>query len=156
MIDRRARDELGAALRGLASGRLSNDGFEDRLSRAVWSSRDPGVRAVRWAAWTLYDDLHEHRLVGPRALGRHGRRPVARWVLFLKSNDEYQWPELAGWLRLLLLVPNLVTFNLIGRGLARWRDRRGDADVWPFLRRTDLARAMASWPGAATDRGGAP
>jgi hypothetical protein len=78
-----------------------------------------------------------------------GRRHVARWVLFLKSNDDYEWPEVPMWLGLLLLLPNLVTLGLIGRALRRWLDGSGEADVWPFMRRIDLERAVAAWPGAA-------
>jgi hypothetical protein len=137
---------LAAAIRRLASGRITSAEFEDQLLAEVWTSRDAGVQSIRWAAWMLYDDLHEHRLEGPYVLGRLGRRHVARWILFLKTDEEYQWPGLPFWLRLLLLPVNLATFNLVGRALRRWRDRRGDADVWPFMKRGDLARVIAAWP----------
>jgi hypothetical protein len=149
MIDRPARRELSRALRHLVSGRITNDEFVHQLPHEVRSSRDEGVRAIHAATWKLYDDLHEHRLEGPYALGRLGRRHVARWVLFLKSNDEYEWPEVPMWLGVLLLVPNIVTFGLVGRALQRSLDDRGEADVWPFMRRRDLERAVAAWPGAA-------
>jgi hypothetical protein len=148
MIDRSARSALSRALRRLVSGRVTNDQYEDQLLREVRSSRDAGVRAIREAAWMLYDDLREHRLESPYALGRVGRRHVARWVLFLKSSDEYQWPDVPTWLRLVLLVPNIVTFGLVEEALRRWRDGRGDAEVWPFMRRRDLDRAVEEWPGS--------
>lgn len=148
MIDRAARTALAASIRRLAAGLVTNEQFEKQLPRQAWTSRDAGVQAIRWAAWMLYDDLHEHRLDGAHALGRVGRRHVARWILFLKSDTEYHWPELPFWLALLLLPANLVTFNLIGRALSRWRDRQGDAEVWPFMRRSELARAVAAWPRA--------
>lgn len=149
MIDRLARTELARGLRRLVSGRVTNDEFEDQLPREVRSSRDAGVRAIRAATWKLYDDLREHRLEGPHALGRIGRRHVARWVLFLKSNDEYEWSEVPMWLGLLLLLPNIATLGLVGKVLQSWLDRPGEADVWPFMRRPDLAQAVAAWPVAA-------
>jgi hypothetical protein len=148
VIDRGARTKLAVAIRHLASGRITNDQFDDQLTRDVRKSRDLGVQAIRWAAWMLYDDLHEHRLDGDHALGRTGRRHVARWILFLKSNQEYDWPDPPTWLRFLVLVPNILTFNLVGAAMRRWRDHRGDADVWPFIRRGDLLRAVSAWPGA--------
>lgn len=152
MIDRPARRHLGTVLRRFAVGRITNDQFEDQLGREVWSSPDPGVQAIRWAAWTLYDDLREHRLDGADALDRAGRRHIARWLLFLRSDLEYEWPEMPGWLGLFLIVPNLVTFNLLGWAFKRWRDGRGDAEVWPFLRRSDLARLAAQGRGLSLRR----
>jgi hypothetical protein len=134
MIDRPARRELSRALRRLVSGRVTNDEYEDQLPHEVRSSRDSGVLAIRAATWKLYDDLHEHRLEGPYALGRLGRRQLARWILFLKSNDEYEWPEVPMWLGVLLLVPNIVSFGLVGSALQRSLDARGEIDVWPFIR----------------------
>jgi hypothetical protein len=139
---------LAMGIRRLASARITNLEFEDQLPAEVWSSRDAGVQAIRWAAWMLYDDLREHRLDGLHALGRLGRRQVARWILFLKSEEEYRWPQLPLWLRLLLLPANLLTFNFIGRALRRWLDRGGDTEVWPFMRRSDLMRAIQAWPRA--------
>jgi hypothetical protein len=151
MVDPAARKALGLSLRRLFSARITNEQFEDELPSTVWSSPDAAVRAIRWAAWLLYDDLHEHRLDGAHALGPLGRRHVARWILFLKSDEEYEWPEIPWWLGALLLVPSLLTFGLAGRALSRWRDRAGDRDVWPFMRRSELERAIAAWP---RDRGG--
>jgi hypothetical protein len=164
LVERSARKHLALALRRFASRSITNDQFEYPLGRAVRASRDTGVQAIRWAAWMLYDDLHGHRLEGPCALGRVGRRHVARWIFLLKSDLEYEWPELPGSVQLLLLFPNILTFNLLGLALRRWRDRRGDADVWPFMRRSDFARAVSARPrpvgverdiaadGAATER----
>ena len=105
MVDRAARDELGRAIRRLVAGLSTNDQYEDTLSAGLRRSRDLGVRSIRLAAWHLYDDLHEHRLEGRYAIGRAGRRRVAHWVLFLKSDLEYEWPNLAGWRAFTLASP---------------------------------------------------
>jgi hypothetical protein len=146
LVDRNARDELGRAIRRLAAGLVTNDQFEDGLSPGVWRSRDVGVRSIQRAAWHLYDDLHEHRLEGSYRPGRHVRREIARWVLFLRSEQEYAWPDLTGWTWFLLAVPNVVTFGGIGWLVRRWHDRRGDAEVWPFSRAQDLQAAALCWP----------
>lgn len=125
MVDRVGRTSLALALRKLAAGRVSNYEFEDQLGREIVSSRDMGVKAIRWAAWMLYDDLHEHRLSGVHSLGRAGRRHIARWILFLKSDVEYEWPELPTWLQALLLLPNILTVGLLGSAIRRWGPPRG-------------------------------
>jgi hypothetical protein len=146
MIDRLARDALSRAIRRLAAGRVTNDEFEDQLPQVVRHSRDPGVRAIWSAAWFLYDDQSEHRLEGAHALGRQGRRAVARWIVFLKSNEEYRWRDLSPWTRFLLLPIQILSFGLVGRALDRLRNRQGDSGVWPFIGRADLARAVSAWP----------
>lgn len=89
MIDRVARDQLAAQLRHLASGLISNDQFEEMLA----VSEDRGVREVREAAWMLYTDLREQWLRGKDALAPRSRRAVARWIVFLHSDLEYEWPK---------------------------------------------------------------
>jgi len=145
MVDRACRDQLARAIRRLAAGVITNDSFEDS-STLCRRSRDAGVRSIRHAAWFLYDDLSEHRLEGRHRLGKQQRRELARWILFLKSNLEYEWPTLTGWPWLLLLLPNLLTFGGVGRLVRRWHDQRGDAGAWPFVRALDLKGAATVWP----------
>ena len=145
MVDRAARDELGRAIRRLVAGLITNDQFEDGLSAGVCRSRDLGVRSVHAAARSHYDDLHEHRLEGRYAIGKAGRRYVAHWILFLKSDGEYEWPNLVGWRAFLLAIPNLLTLGGIGRFVRWWHDRRGDAEVWPFIRISGLHAAEHAW-----------
>jgi hypothetical protein len=144
MVDRDCRDRLAIAIRRLAAGLITNDEFEAATISSV-RSRDIAARSLRWAAWGLYDDRREHRLDGRFRLGKAQRREIARWILFLKSNLEYEWPDVTRWLWLLVL-PNLVTFGLIWHLIRRWHDRRGEAHAWPFLRAHDLRRAATVWP----------
>lgn len=155
MVDRNARAQLARCLRRLVSAQITNDEFEDQLPLEVHRSRDKGVQALRWAAWMLYNDLHEHRLVGAHAVGRTGRRHIARWVLFLGSGHEYEWPFISHGVRWLLVLPNLLSFGLLGRCLARWQDSAGNPEVWPFIRKADLDRAVAAWPDAGEPADGA-
>jgi hypothetical protein len=80
-IDTKARRKLAEALRHLVSGVITNDEFEDRLAR----SQDEAVVAVYEQAWTLYDDLHEHRLTDKWRISDDAKQVIARWILFLYS-----------------------------------------------------------------------
>jgi hypothetical protein len=82
MIDPRSRTEAALLLRRFASGRITNDDFDERYPRR---SPDPGVVAVGGVAWTLYSDLRTYRLVGQKALSSTDRRLVARCMVFLHS-----------------------------------------------------------------------
>ena len=132
MIDRQARSQLAVCLRHLASGRISNDVFDER---APYSSEDRAVNAIWWQAWHLYSDLREHKLTGRDRLSQDTRRAVTRWIVFLHSDLEYQWPDLPldGLLGAML---NLASLGHTGRrAYASW-SQSGDIDVWPFLTRS--------------------
>ncbi len=140
MIDRAARDRFAEALRHLVSGQITNDEFEDRL---LLRSNDPAVKAVFWnAAWLLYDDLKEYRLVGRYRLPRETRRATARWILFLKSDLPYEWTRGLWLFRFPGYVVNLVTLGIAGAIAARRVKRSGDFEVWPFKRRADYEAAL--------------
>ncbi len=146
MVDRGARDELARAIRRLVAGLITNDQFEDGLSVCVYRSRDLGVQSVGHAARQLYDGLHEHRLEGRYAIGKAGRRWVARWILFLKSDLVYEWPNLVGWRAFILAFPKLLTLGATGRIVRWWHARHGHEAAWPFIRTTDLHAAELAWP----------
>jgi hypothetical protein len=140
MIDRKARQSLSALLRRLATGRVSNDEYEDslpqsRIDSAIWGIHDNG-------AWYLYSDTREYKLAGQDALGRAARREVARWVLFLGTDLEYEWPEISPLIRPLLFPFSILTLGLAGRFARYVVSRGGDREVWPFSRRSDYENAL--------------
>lgn len=127
-------------LRRLVAGRITNDEFEDALPLR---SPDPAISEIfLYGVWGCYSDLREHRLVGRQRLPRAARREIARFILFLKSDLEYEWPRQRLWERFLWMVAGLLTLGLAGRFYWRWLGRRGDVGVWPFIREDDLDRAM--------------
>jgi len=136
VIDRHARDEAALLLRRFAAGRLTNDEFDEAFPP---SATDSALMALEGRAWHLYSDHREHRLV----LDRIGRREVARWVLFLHSTFEYQWPKFQ-WYQ-----TRGGLWNWLTRGAADRRSdeafdafrQSGDYAVWPFLRATDFEEA---------------
>lgn len=95
-------------------------------------------------AWYLYDDLHRHRLAGRYKIAPEAKTEVARWILFLRTDLEYEWPRLQGLAWLALFITNLITLGLAGTVVRRRMKRAGDAEVWPFLRQSDYEAALTS------------
>jgi hypothetical protein len=142
MIDLSARRAVATLLRRLASGRISTSEYESAC--AAIDSNDEGVRAVLDAGWSLYSDYKDYRLRGRDAPAPETIAAVARCVLFLKTDFEYEWP-----LRrpsLLHLLIGLLTLGIaVRRSRERW-ERSGDYHVWPFRRYADYKRALARPP----------
>lgn len=137
MIDMTARTALAELLRHFVAGLVTNDEFEDRAPRR---SPDAAVAAIRGNAWYLYDDLREYRLAGIDKLPSGVRSAVARWVLFLGTDLEYEYPIHGKVASLAFDVASLCTLGLLG-----WVWRRGhrrNKDLWPFFRQADLDSAL--------------
>ncbi len=142
-VDPAARRALATALSGLAAGRLTNDQFEDRIP----SSSDRAVSELARSAWMLYDDMFEHRLVGNRRLPREGRREVAKWILFLRSDHPYTWPPGPG---LTVALLNVVTMGALSRILGRRWTRGSEEAFWPFPSEAAFERARVPVPVTGT------
>ena len=146
MVDRKARDKFAELLRHLVTGQITNDEFENR---APLSSKDLAIFAIWWlAAWPLYDDFKEHTLTEEYRVSDDERREIAKYVLFLKTDQEYQWPrhstlkELLGDLRYLVSfgrVPVYSSKELLDAAA-------GDLEAWPFIRLKDLETARRRPP----------
>lgn len=152
MVDRERRTLLADAIHGLLGGFLSNYEFEEWLEthdfpvfRHPSAYQDAAIGPIVEWAWCLYGDQREYRLVGRNRLNRQYRRDVVRWILFLRSGLEYEWPEcrfinpaflsLSGCL--FFLVTLGIGPRIIGRRqFAAW-SASGDFSVWPFLRWCD-------------------
>lgn len=128
MIDAALRTELSQDIRRLATGRMTNDAFDDRYDEVYESSDDRAVNAIATYCYCLYssDLLLPIRLRGRYGLDRETKTTIARCVLFLRSGNEYGWPALpddpagrclAGF-AFSLGFPCGVALMLIGLGLA--------------------------------------
>ena len=135
MVDREARNKLGELLRHLASGQITNDQFED----AVPHSPDVAIDVIQKQAWMLYGDLYEHKLVGRHAVLESDKSIVARFILFLNAELEYEWPKhpLTGIRR---LVAQIFSFGILPRYVDRRWKSIGDFKVWPFIPQSDFDR----------------
>ena len=144
MIDRQARDNFAEILRHLAAGQITNDEFEDRMPL---KSKDAAVNRIFWAgAWHLYDDMREYKLAGKYRLPRDHKREVAKWILFLKSDFEYQYPKS---LRVLDYIHPLLAIFSLGLAvpiLRYYHNKLRDPAIWPFSNRIDYEHALANPP----------
>jgi hypothetical protein len=140
MIDREGRTTVSELLRHLVAGQITNDQFEGRLPVR---SQDRGVTEVSEEAWYLYSDLWEHHLTGAERVPEEARRHVARWILFLQSGLEFEWPVWSFGRRFLSSAARWLTFGVLGQEDRRRYEQAGDITVWPFLRLTDYEAALA-------------
>jgi hypothetical protein len=145
MIDRKARDILAENYRHLITGQITNDEFEDRLK----FTKDIAIDEIYYrGAWPLYDDLHEHKLTGEWAISEEGKPIAARFILFLKTDLEYEWPRKTGGKAFLWALLGVFTLGIITiiRKLVAATGEKGDKDVWPFYRRSDYEAALEAPP----------
>jgi hypothetical protein len=80
---------------------------------------------------------------GSHKLDKNGKRTVARWILFLQNDLEYEHPcsTLRHKLRRLTTV---LTFGKFSRFREPALKDLGDHEVWPFFRVGDYERALRS------------
>jgi hypothetical protein len=130
MVDRHARDIAASVLREFMEGSLSNQEYEKKYPR---SKDDPALWEIYVQVWFFYSDVKTHKLTGKHAPNEEQRAFLERCILFLKSNNEFQWPrqKLRPWYGILRLLG-------FGRTLKRQEEAEmsiGDKDVWPFLKK---------------------
>lgn len=136
MIDRTARDTLAENIRHLVAGLISNDEFESRIP---WNSSDSAIREITLGGpWHLYSDMREHRLSGKFSVPKQQREESARWILFLKSDLPYEWPQTSELASLIWLPLHLLTLGYTAKSQQRSFSQQGDMSVWPFLRASDF------------------
>jgi hypothetical protein len=138
VIDKQARAKLSESLRHLVSGQITNVEFENNIPR---KSKDRAVNVIRRQAWLLYDGMKEYKLKGKYAVASKDKGEIARWLLFLKTNYEYEWPAhpTETWWGMLL---SLLSISLIPRLFwnRKWMNS-GNYPIWPYIRKADLTRA---------------
>lgn len=145
-VDLAGRTKFAQALRALATGRVTNDHFEDKLLPAT-ETNDDAVSEIYWlGAWPLYSDLDEYRLIGTDALSPEMRSNVARWILFLKTTLPYAWPQRTALQGFLCFLGDLFSFGAASRRYWRWFRCQGDIAVWPFKTRQEYEAALANPP----------
>lgn len=137
MVDVEGRRRAAALVTQIRDGLLTNYQFEDAYPMR---SKDRALFAVFMVVWSLYDDLHEHRL---EKLPDDVVQRLRRCELFLNADLSYEWPRwFLSFGTFLLLPVNIITFGLLGRLLRLKFERAGDASVWPFKRRADYEQFL--------------
>ena len=130
MIDRESRDTLAEALRQYTSGRITNYNLDEINIRFS----DNGVHAVKQAAWGLYDDLHKHKAIEDYYLDTSDKHEIARWILFLQTNNEYLWEPFT-------IKDGLLSLITLGYYSKKFYDKI-DNTIWPFKTPADLDKAL--------------
>lgn len=172
MIDRVRRDKLADSIHEFLIGLTTNYEFENArrtIGRPTFAPPRPGddpilspmLERCFWYGF-CHGDSDEYRLLGEYKLPAAQRAEILRWILFLRSDLEYQWPSFQFW------APswNDLTYPFLWIGtLGYWgrlKRRRlkvvfeksktfANYDVWPFLTQNDFdALRRASCPFATT------
>lgn len=171
MVDKERRRKLALHLRHLSVGRISNDDFEVsvcedvsdgwlpeqyyRSKKANSETEDPVIMPMLELCWGLYDDTRRHKLVRSDELPAESLKNIARWILFLRSNKEYEWPYCYFPNPIIRLSFKDLLLSLFTLGyhyrlkkaeqqaaFGEW-SKSGDKDYWPFLKKSDYEEALA-------------
>jgi hypothetical protein len=145
-VDRKARDKFAELLRHFVAGQITNDEFENQ---APLSSKDLAIGEIWWiAVWPLYDDFEEHTLTEKYRVLDDERREIAKCVLFLKTDQEYQWPRHSTLKQLLGDLRYLVSFGRVPVYSSKelLDAAAGNLEAWPFIRLKDLETARRRPP----------
>lgn len=134
-IDRETRNQMADLLSELVTGAITNFGFEEKTI----PSQDPILSAIESSIWCLYDDFKEHKL---DSLPAETKEMIGRWVLFLRSNEKYQWPKIS--------YPGVrpLEHSFLSTLLGRHRKEKlfmssGAYQVWPFFTEESFNKAQA-------------
>jgi hypothetical protein len=158
MIDSERRKKLAYHLRHLSVGLISNDEFENNILEEVtngWLPEqyyrteeakfdDPIIIPMLELCWGLYDDTRNHKLKGYDKLSPESLKIIARCILFLQTNREYEWPYFDTKNPLFKFSFKEVVVSILTLG-KYYRDRRkqhneayieftklGNFEIWPF------------------------
>jgi len=172
MVDIKRRKILSSHLRHLSTGQITNDEFEERVMDDVtygWlpeqyyrsiesKSDDLGIRPVLEMAWCLYDDRRNHKLKRNDALSVFAIKEIARCILFLQSEQEYDWNYVDMTNPIMRfsfkdIMQSILTFGQHYREAKRFREQEyqqmkksGDFELWPFKTKADYEKQLKNQP----------
>ena len=172
MVDLARRKELAYHLRHLVVGLISNDEFEEEILDNVsfgylpehyYSSKqakfdDPIIRPILELSWCLYSDLENHTLTGKHTLSDEDLENIARIILFLNSDFEYEWPYFDRINLLIRLSFKDLLFTALSLGqhyVVKLNERKeqyqefrntGDHEIWPFINKEQYEQQLRKQP----------
>ncbi len=136
MIDIEARKKAAEVVRRFISGRITNFDFEKNMP----ATADLAVQAIEDSLWLVYDDFEKHKLDAEWVLPGGTKSQMARWVMFLHTDEEYRWPTFR--------YPGLrpLKHGLVSRLLNKPHREyefmsSGEYDVWPFISKEQFEHA---------------
>ena len=142
-MNRNQRNILAENLRHYLSGTITNFEFMDKIE-PIYPTNDKGIHAIESEFWFCYDDLREHKNLGKDKLTDETEKHIKRFILFLKSDNEYEWndPKFPNPIKWLL---NLMTFGIYPKKSEEKESENielGDERVWPFFRQTEFEKEI--------------
>ena len=142
-MNRSHRNILAENLRHYLSGRITNFEFMARIE-PIYPTNDKGVKAVENSFWYCYDDLRKHKNTGKDKLTDEAESHIKRFILFLKSDNEYEWidPKFSNPIKFIL---NIITFGIYPKKSEENLTEKieiGDERVWPFYRETEFEKEI--------------
>lgn len=174
MVDKERRRKLASHLRHLSVGLISNDDFEEaimvdvsegwtpenyyRSEKAKSDNDDPIIKPMLMLCWGLYNDTRNHKLVKSDELTKDAMKIIARCILFLHSDREYEWPyfDTNNPLLKFSLKDLILTILTLGHHYRNKKEEHlisyyewqklGDYDVWPFFRKADYQDQLKIQP----------
>ena len=159
-MEKTGRDKAILVLRRYMSGKISNDELEKE-----WPKANKELAEIfKHGVWHIYSDLERHFNTGRHKLSKDGKTEVARWILFLQSDQTYTWPTTnwrdnwpflivallvgliglrwgGGWATISILPGIFVAVFITRLTSGKTFRRRGDWEVWPFRTRADFEEA---------------
>lgn len=172
MVDKERRKKLALHLRHLSTGQISNDEFEERVMDDVtygWlpeqyyrakecATDDAVIRPILEYSWCLYSDTFNHALKGTYKLTDQQIKEIARLILFLHTDKEYNWTyvDITGpFIRFSFIdmMKSIITFgqHFRDRNLKREEEfelmkKSGDFEYWPFKTRIEYESQLTKQP----------
>lgn len=172
MIDLERRKKLALHLRHLSTGQISNDDFEERILIDVtygWlpeqyfrskecKNDDKIFRPILEFSWSLYNDTHNHKLKKKHKLTEEKLKEIARIILFLHSDREYDWSYFNMTNPLLQLsftdlLKSIITLGQHYRNIKLIKaqefelmKKEGDFEYWPFKTKNDFEKQLKNQP----------
>ncbi len=172
MVDIERRKKLALHLRHLATGQISNDEFENSIVDDVtygWlpeqyyrskesKTDDSIIRPIVEYSWCLYNDTFNHKLKNQYRLTPYQEKEIARLILFLRSDFEYEWDYVditSPVLRFSFkeILQSILTFGKYYRDQRLTREqeiedmkKKGDFEYWPFKTKEQFEKQLEHQP----------
>lgn len=172
MIDKDRRKKLALHLRRLATGQISNDDFEEKVMDDItkgWlpeqyyrsndcKTDDRVIQSILEYSWMLYSDLKNHKLIGKYELPEDVLKEIARYILFLHSDLEYEWKyvDMTNPLIKLTIKDLIKSVMTLGKHYIEIKEQRekefeemrkeGDIAYWPFKTQVDYEKQLDKHP----------
>ena len=172
MIDTERRKKLAYHLRHLSIGLITNDEYENYITEDIsfgWLPEqyyrakeaefdDAIIKPMLELSWFLYSDLKEHKLIGKHKLTEKQIKDIARYILFLHSENKYEWKyiDLTNPLMRFSFKDIILSVITLGKHYQNKLNERekeyaelknnADYEYWPFINRKQYEEELKNQP----------